>query len=68
MWVGRAVLAGGLALMVLQGRLPKAQTKANKGVRLRLGPVMKPNARDYSEMEEIILYPPAVISQQMGNL
>ena len=67
-WLGRAVLAGGVALMLLQGRLSKGQNKTNKGVRLRLGPVMKPNARDDSEMEEIILYPPEVLSRRMGRL
>lgn len=66
-WLGRAVIAGGVALMLLQGRLPVRQRKTNKGVRLRLGPVLKPHAADYSDMEEIILYPPEVLSRQMGN-
>jgi hypothetical protein len=67
MWLGRAVLAVGFALMLLQGRLPNHHKKMNKGVRLRLGPVLKPHATDFSDLEEIILYPPEVLSQQMGR-
>lgn len=67
-WLGRAVLAGGVALMLLQGVMPRRQRKTNKGVRLRTGPVLNPEtAPDYSDMEEIILYPPEVLSDQMGN-
>lgn len=64
-WLGRTVLAGGVALMLLQGCMPKRQQRANKGVRLRLGPVMRPDAPE--EMEEIILYPPEVLSRRMRN-
>jgi hypothetical protein len=66
-WIGRAVLAGGVALLCAQTALARCERRKNKGVRLRLGPVLKPAAPNKSDMEEIILYPPEVLSHQMGN-